>query len=130
MSKDHDRPWPPSAGELLPRGAEASGVRYKLETYSLDTTHEVGGPKARGFERILGITVDDVDYLEGAIRAGVLAMPITAVRDNAPYGVKCVVEIAVHGLGAKRKRIIYVRTVWALEDSVAAPRLISAYLKP
>jgi hypothetical protein len=130
MSKDPDKPWPPRAGELLPRAAKASGVRHKLATYSLDTGHVVGGPKARGFARILGITVDDVDYLSGVIRMGVLTVPVSAVRDNAPYGVKCVVDLSVRGLGIKHERTIDVRTVWALEDSAAAPRLISAYLKP
>jgi hypothetical protein len=48
-------------GELLPRGAEAVGVRHKLATYSLNSAHEDGGPKARGFKRILGIAIDDID---------------------------------------------------------------------
>ena len=49
-----DTPAPPAVGELLPRAADAFGLRYKLETYSLDPTHKRGGPKARGFELILG----------------------------------------------------------------------------
>ncbi len=49
--------WPPKAGEALPQVAEALGVREKLSDYSLNVTHEDGGPKARGFERILGITI-------------------------------------------------------------------------
>jgi len=44
-------------GELLPRGAEAVGVRHKLATYVLNRGHRDGGPKARGFERLLGIKV-------------------------------------------------------------------------
>lgn len=63
--------WPPKAGEPLPWAAEAIGVRRKLVGYSLNSTHEDGGPKARGFELILGITVDDVDHLESAIRIGI-----------------------------------------------------------
>jgi hypothetical protein len=60
-------PAPPAPGELLPRAAEAFGVRVKLETYSLDIAHKDGGPKAKGFKRILGITIEDIGYLEGAI---------------------------------------------------------------
>ena len=52
--------WPPRAGELLTRAEEASGVREKLSGYSLNTSHEDGGPKARGFELILGITIADI----------------------------------------------------------------------
>jgi hypothetical protein len=64
-------------GEVLPRGAEAFGVRYKLATYSLDITNEVGAPKARGFEKILGITIDAIDYLEAQILARVLDTPVS-----------------------------------------------------
>jgi hypothetical protein len=31
-------------GELLPRAAEAFGVRYKLATYSLDVFEQPGAP--------------------------------------------------------------------------------------
>ena len=69
----------PTVGELLPRAAEAFGVRYKLETYTLDITHKDGGPKARGFLVILGITLRDIDYLEAEIMAGILdAQTITS----------------------------------------------------
>ena len=47
-------------------------MRVNLATYSMDVNHKKGGPKARGFERILGITIEDIDYLEAEILAGVL----------------------------------------------------------
>jgi hypothetical protein len=62
----------PVVGDLLPRGADAIGVRYKLETYSLNVTNEAGAPKARGFELILGISIKDIEYLEAQILARVL----------------------------------------------------------
>ena len=121
--------WP-KAGEPLPRAAEAIGVRDKLLRYSLDLNNEIGKPKARGFERILGITIEDVDYLESEIRAGILTLPASTVRDNPPWGLKCVVDLPVHGLREKRGRVINVRTVWELAGSDAPPRLVNAYLKP
>lgn len=57
--------------------------------------HEVGGPKAAGFERILGIVRGDVEYLVEALRAGVLSAPISDVRDNAPFSVLCEVRVPV-----------------------------------
>jgi len=96
-TEDPDTPWSPVEGELLPRAAEAFGVRIKLETYSLDLAHEKGGPKARGFERILGITLDEIGYLEGAIYTGIVLVPVSEVRDNAPWGIKCAVDIWVGG---------------------------------
>jgi hypothetical protein len=120
----------PAVDELLPRAAEAFGVREKLAGYSLNMTHEKGGPKARGFEQILGITIDAIDYLEAQILARILDTPITKVRDNPPHGVNYVVEIQVRGIGAKADRVITVRTVWIVSAPGDAPRLVNAFPKP
>jgi hypothetical protein len=115
---------------LLPRAAEAFGVRYRLETYSLDIAHKDGWPKARGFMLILGITIEAIDYLETQIITRILDTPIREVRDNAPYGIKCTVDVPVGGIGTKATRIINVRTVWAYDLPDAPPRLVNAYPKP
>ncbi len=123
-------PWPPNVGELVARAAEAFGVRYKLQTYSLDINHDTGGPKARGFEQILGITIDAIDYLEAQILARLLETPVSTIEENPPYGVNCVVDMPIAGIGAKADRVANVRTVWAIEQPGAPPRLVSAYPKP
>ncbi len=125
---DDDFPSSPLvAGELLPRAAEAFGVRVKLATYSLDVNHERGGPKARGFERILGITIEAIDYLEAQLLARIRDTPISEVRDNAPYGVNCVIVIPVRGIGAKANRVAQVLTSWEVADITTPPRLLTAY---
>ncbi len=126
----NETPTQPTAGKLLPRAAEAFGVRYKLETYSLDLTHKRGGPKARGFEKILGITIDAIDYLEAQILVRVLETPINEVRDNPPYGIKCTVDMQIPGIGAKTDRVVTVRTVWVFDRPGAPPRLVTAIPKP
>jgi hypothetical protein len=120
----------PAVGELLPRGAEAYGVRVKLATYSLDVSHEKGGPKARGFEKILGITIDAIEYLEAQILARILDTPVTKIRDNPPYGIKYTVDMPIRGIGAKADRVINVRTGWLISTAGDPPRLVSAYPKP
>jgi hypothetical protein len=122
-----EAPWSPKVGELLPRAAEAFGVRVKLETYSLDPTNEVAVAKVRGFEKILGITLKDIDYLEGAIYTGVTLVPVSEVRNNAPWGIKCVALIPVRGRGEKRGRLVNVTTSWEIRSAGAAPRLVTAY---
>ena len=122
--------WPPKIGDVLPRAADAFGIEEKLLGYSLDTMHERGGPKARGFERILGITAENVEHLEGAILVGIATASIDAVRDNAPHGVNCTIDVPVRGLGDQEDRLVDVRTVWELTDEGAAPRLVSAYVRP
>lgn len=121
--------WPPKVGDPLPRAGEAVGVRRKLSTYCLDPDHEHGGPKARGFEAILGITIRDLGYLEGAIETGVLIAAISAVRDRSPYGFVCEVRVPVRGLGAKSARTVTVTTAWMLDGPAAAPRLVNALIR-
>jgi hypothetical protein len=72
-------------------------MRIKLAAYSLDLAHKHGGPKARGFKRILGIAFEDIDYLEEAIETAILDTPISQVRDNSPHGVNCVVDFQLQG---------------------------------
>jgi hypothetical protein len=130
---DLETPWthpPPVVGDLLPRAADAIGVRYKLETYSLDVNHKQGGPKARGFERILGITIEDIDYLEAMILDGAQTTPIRSISDNPPHGVNCVLDMPIHGLRDKRDRVLTARTVWEIADTNTPPRLVSAYPNP
>jgi hypothetical protein len=122
--------WPPRVGDLLPRGAEAFGVRDKLESYSLNRAHKDGGPKARGFERILGIAIDDIDYLEAQITSGVLQAPIASIREKPPHGTHYVVELPVVGIGPHSGRTANVRTVWEIAEPGDHPRLVSAYIKP
>jgi hypothetical protein len=127
---DGDLPARPVVGALLPRAAEAFGLRTKLATYSLDVTHEKGRPKARGFELILGITIEAIDYLETQILARILDTPIGEVRDNPPHGVNCVVDIQVRGIGAKARRVITIRTIWIIGATGDPPRLVSAFPRP
>jgi hypothetical protein len=118
--------WPPRIGELLPHGAQAIGVRDKLQRYALNAEHERGRHKARLFSSILGITLERIDYLEGAIQTGVLAVGVSAAR-GTPWGISCVVDVPVRGVGAKGGRVVDVRTAWLLRGAGAAPSLTSAY---
>lgn len=122
--------WPPQVGELLPRAEEAFGIREKLMTYSLVTSHRSGGSKARGFESILGITLETVDHLEAEILRSILISPIVAVREDHPFGIACAVDCPVRGVGNLGHRMAPVRTAWIFSNPGSAPRLTSAYPKP
>ncbi len=120
--------WPPTIGELLPRGADAFGVEEKLSAYCLNPDHELGAAKARGFQRILGIAAADGEYLAAELLVGVGDAPITSVRDNAPFGVLCEVRIEVRGLREHHDRVVKVTTSWELRDDGDRPRLVTAYI--
>lgn len=122
--------WPPRVGEPLPNAAGAIGIRKKLLDYSLNPAHRHGGPKARGFRQILGITILHLDYVEGAIRTAILAERVQSVRHNPPHGINCVVEFLLEGVADKKTRTVNLRTTWELIEIGGPPRLISAYLRP
>lgn len=120
--------WPPTIGEPLPRASDAHGIRDKLAAYCLDLDHEVGGTKARGFARILGIGIADIAYLVQELHTGLRDAPVTDVRDNTPYGVLCEVRIPVRGLGQHAGRVELVTTGWELRGADDSPRLVTAYI--
>jgi len=123
-----DVSWPPAVGEQLPRADGASGIHEKLSAYCLNIEHKLGGAKARGFQRILGIGIADVEYLAHALRNGVLEARISDVRDNAPHGVLCEVRVLVAGLREHRDRVAGVVTTWELRHPRDCPRLVTAYV--
>jgi hypothetical protein len=55
-------------------------------------------------------------------------VPITDVRDNAPFGVLCEVRIPVAGLREHRDRVAAVTTSWELRQPEDRPRLVTAYI--
>lgn len=103
-------------------------MREKLERYSLAKGHRRGGPKAVLFERLLGITLDDVDHLEAAIRRGVTIHPVVRAWET-PYGQQCAVRIPVSGVGIQQRNVMVVTTGWQLRYVGDRPRLVSAYIK-
>lgn len=121
--------WPPQIDEPLPRAEIAFGIRSKLVAYSLAPDHPAGGPKARGFAVVLGITAEDVDHLVAEIEANLSACRVSAIRANPPYGYLCEVRVPVRGLGDLRERRVEVVTSWELLADDAAPRLVTAYIK-
>jgi hypothetical protein len=121
--------WPPTIGKTLPRVHDAYGIESKLRAYALNPEHEVGAHKARVFRRMLGITLHDVDYLSEQLLAGVSDAAISDVRDNAPHGVLCEVQVSVRGIGDSAGRVVSVTTSWEYRDPEDAPRLVSAYIE-
>ncbi|MDW5597310.1 hypothetical protein VSS74_23385 [Conexibacter stalactiti] len=119
---------PPTIGEHLPRAAEAYGIEAKVTAYCLNLDHEIGGPKAQGFLRILGIGLEDADHLVTELRDGVQVARISDVRDNTPFGILCEVRVPVRGLRERRDRIVAITTSWELRDADDRPRLVTAYI--
>lgn len=103
-------------------------MRRKLATYSLALDHRRGGPKAVLFQRLLGITLADLDHLVVEIERGVLGEPVTRVW-KIPYGQRCQVLIPVRGVGTHQMDVMVVTTGWLLRYVGDQPRLVTAYIK-
>lgn len=99
-----------------------------MTAYCLSLDHEIGGPKAQGFLRILGIGLGDADHLVAELREGVQVARISDVRDNTPFGILCEVRVPVRGLREHNDRIVAVTTSWELRDANDRPRLVTAYI--
>lgn len=104
-------------------------MHHKLETYSLVPGHRSGGPKAYLFQRLLGITREDVEHLAAEIAAGILIQPIATVRRKPPWGFGCGVLVPVGGVGIHQDRVMVVTTGWELRYVGDRPRLVTAYIK-
>lgn len=112
----------------LPDAENAYNVYEKLGTYSLDLHHDVGGDKAQAFLEILGIGIDDIQYLVSALLKEILEIPVTAVRPNPPWGFNCNVIVPVKGLREHEERMADVLTSWELRFEGDRPRLVTAYI--
>lgn len=112
--------WPPGTGELLPRAADAWSEAHKWSDWIL--AERGHGPE---LEKVLRVSLADVDVLWEAIAQRILTDPITGVRDLGPHGPNCEVDVELT-IGDRTAKI---RTVWNYEGPGAAPRLVSAYPK-
>jgi hypothetical protein len=121
--------WPPRKGELLPRFDEPEGIEQKLRTYSLVRDHEIGGPKAKGFWRMLRIDLSSIDYLEEQIRIGIARTPISQVEVVPSGAIGCAVQFQISGPGRYSHRTASLRTGWVFDSSTSAPRMTTAFLR-
>lgn len=118
--------WPPKIGEALPDADCATGVHEKLIRYSLKVGH--ARQKAEAFERVLRITVDDLQYLADALLSGIRSTPVSGVRPAGAYGFHCEVIVPVRGLRDRADKVADVLTAWEIVSIGAPPRLITAYI--
>ena len=108
----------------LPNAVNAVVDIAKLRDYSLNPAHNVGKHKARVFQAVLGVTLDDA----GALREIILQAAQTGEAETgalSPFGQKYMLDVEIRrgGLSA------IVRTAWIVDNGTDFPRLTTCYVK-
>lgn len=103
--------------------------REKLVEYALSASHPKGMHKARLFNRVLGITADDWQYLAEQLRAGLQEVQVTQVRDDSAWGTEHHIQYRADMPIVGRNGVVeVVHTVWKIVDS-GPPTLVTLFLQ-
>jgi hypothetical protein len=107
----------------LPNFEHAVVEVTKLRDYSLDPLHDVGKHKARVFQAVLGITIDDAEWLrEKLLRAAHEEEAVAA--PPSIFGEKYIIDTLI--MRGERKAVV--RAAWIIEYGTDFPRLTSCYV--
>lgn len=107
----------------LPNGDKAIIDPRKVTQYCLSPDHEDGRHKARLFESILGLRINDADLLLNALKQAA-ADGEAVIGKQDKYGQRYVLDFKFTGpvgTGA-------VRSAWIIGPNETAPRLVTCYL--
>jgi len=111
--------WPPTVGEPLPRAEQAWYEQIKLEDWIL--AERGHGPE---WQRVFHVGVEDSARIWHAIAAAVPLARVATVRDRGADGIVCGVKVELTVSGRTAPVILS----WHYADSLAAPRLVTAYI--
>lgn len=108
----------PEIGQPLPRAADADAMADKWRGWILAVHGH--GPE---WARVFNVGPLDSEQIWLAIAAAVLDAPVSTIRNRAPYGVVCGVEVEL----TINDRSALITTAWHYADAGASPRLVTAY---
>lgn len=111
-------------GARVPYATDAGIDPYKFTRYALRP--DVAPGKANGFRKLLGLTLDDWEYLRDQLLERLPDSDATLACTDDPSYVEFSVPILVDGLNGKQR---VVETGWGV-DANHTPWLITAYATP
>jgi hypothetical protein len=107
----------------LPNGDRALIDPRKITHYCLSPEHDDGKHKARVFQDLLGLTLNDADLLLDALeRAAIDGDAVLGKQDK--YGQRYVIDFDFAG----PKGNAIVRSAWIVRAGESVPRLVSCYI--
>lgn len=107
----------------LPRGEDAIIPEGKVETYCLDTTHPIGGPKARVFASAMRMTSKDAGVLKAALLAAAASQPAVLLLRNE-QGDHHRLDFRLSHAGRERT----IRSGWTIREPGGPPYLTTAFV--
>jgi hypothetical protein len=110
------------SGAGLPNAHRAFVADVKVSLYLLDPAHPNNGGKAALFNRF-GFTQLTSTALRNALRVHPQVNPVIRAMPN-PYGAKYLVECSLLSPDGRNP---YIHTVWIIDPSGSAPRLVTAF---
>jgi hypothetical protein len=113
-------PWPPRAGEPLPRAASIWFEQGKLELILGAEGH------GREWARVFHVDSGDWELVWRAIAEATPGVTIKEVRKRSPHGVTCGVQVGLT-IGDRSAQTLI---SWHYALEIAAPRLVTAYPTP
>ncbi len=108
----------PTIGQPMPRAADAHARDEKWRGWIL-AAHGHGEDWAHVFD----VGPGDSERIWAAIAAAIRDTPVSIVRDRAPHGVVCGIEVTL----TINDRTAPVATAWHYPDEDSAPRFVTAY---
>lgn len=107
----------------LPNGEHAIIDPRKITDYCLSPDHDDGQHKARLFQAMLGLTLDDAELLFDALRHAAAAGD-AAVGGRDKYGQRYVIDFVFAGPSATAT----IRSAWIIRSNETVPRLVTCYI--
>jgi len=102
--------------------------KEKLTEYILNPDHDEGKHKAHLFKTLLGIELDDWEYLSVQFELGLINSQPLSLRDVKEYGDEHHLQFEVHmPIIGRNEEVMVVRTAWKIVDG-GPPSLVTAYL--
>ena len=108
---------------ILPNGDRAD-LGTKLEDYSLNPIHREGQHKARVFASVLGITMENADVFERAIRRAAIHSGEAESRGDNGFGEVFVLRFPLENQSGSAT----VLTAWIIRHGEDFPRLTTCYI--
>jgi len=107
----------------LPSGERAIIDNRKVIDYCLSPDHEDGQHKARLFGSVLGLTVDNFEQLQEALRSAASTQDaVLGKRDE--YGQRYLIDFELTGPSGTA----VIRSAWIIRNDETVPRLVTCYI--